>query len=139
MRYRGFAVGRDGLDYVCGSGWSHFTRPKIAMVGGWGEPGGRCQGADHLTLVGSVEEVLQDTRPLNLQLFHRDAAEEALASELRWPCPEFFGDGRGFSVDKATRISQRGAVTWWHLDDCGEFTYQAALPLDLNRFRDGTV
>jgi len=122
-------VGRDGLDFVCKSSWSRFPRPKIAMVGGWGEPGDLAQGADHLTLVNSIAEVLQDTRPLNLQMFHRDKAEEPLASELRWPCPEFFGEQRGFSVDKATRISQRGAVTWWHLDDCGEFTYQAALPL----------
>eukprot|EP00958_Prasinococcus_capsulatus_P019234 scaffold2351_cov403-Prasinococcus_capsulatus_cf.AAC.5 len=76
-------VGRDGLDFVCKSSWSRFPRPKIAMVGGWGEPGDLAQGADHLTLVNSIAEVLQDTRPLNLQMFHRDKAEEPLASELR--------------------------------------------------------
>lgn len=30
----------------------------------------------------------------------------------------------GVIVDNATRLSKRGAVTWWHLDDCGEFVYQ---------------
>eukprot|EP00998_Keelungia_sp_KM082_P005720 NODE_2020_length_1156_cov_68.090379_g2003_i0.p1 GENE.NODE_2020_length_1156_cov_68.090379_g2003_i0~~NODE_2020_length_1156_cov_68.090379_g2003_i0.p1 ORF type:complete len:353 (-),score=92.82 NODE_2020_length_1156_cov_68.090379_g2003_i0:98-1078(-) len=29
----------------------------------------------------------------------------------------------------ATRLSKRGAVTWWHLDDAGELVSQAALPL----------
>ena len=38
-------------------------------------------------------------------------------------------DECGTVVDSATRVSKQGAVTWWHLDDCGEWTYQAALPL----------
>jgi hypothetical protein len=33
----------------------------------------------------------------------------------------------------ATRLSAAGALTWWHLDDCGEFVFQVGLPLDLNQ------
>ena len=31
--------------------------------------------------------------------------------------------------DMATRVSARGALTWWHLDDGGEFVMQDGLPL----------
>ena len=38
--------------------------------------------------------------------------------------------GVGVPLDTATRISAAGALTWWHLDDCGEFVFQVGLPLD---------
>jgi len=37
----------------------------------------------------------------------------------------------GVVCDNATRFSRRGAITWWHLDDCGEFVSQIALPCPL--------
>ena len=37
--------------------------------------------------------------------------------------------GRSVNVDMATRISRKGALTWWHLDDGGEFTFQTGLPV----------
>ncbi|CBH18562.1 hypothetical protein, conserved [Trypanosoma brucei gambiense DAL972] len=67
---------------------------------------------------------------LNLQLFHREdpskcPAIPVLGESLVWP--SFLEDGA--ICDNATRLSQRGAVTWWHLDDSGEFVQQTALPL----------
>eukprot|EP00049_Salpingoeca_infusionum_P009028 m.149871 g.149871 ORF g.149871 m.149871 type:complete len:594 (-) comp14210_c0_seq2:1007-2788(-) len=82
----------------------------------------------------------------------------ALPLKLRWPIPQVFGGqstrvlaprdtsaqeedqaleggqqshdvGAGVVVDNATRVSKKGAVTWWHLDDGGEFVYQVSLPL----------
>eukprot|EP00045_Choanoeca_perplexa_P016730 m.229649 g.229649 ORF g.229649 m.229649 type:complete len:590 (+) comp17344_c0_seq2:2537-4306(+) len=38
--------------------------------------------------------------------------------------------GAGVILDNATRVSQRGACTWWHLDDVAEHVYQTALPLE---------
>ena len=32
-------------------------------------------------------------------------------------------------LDLATRVSRKGAVTWWHLDDSGEHVFQVGLPL----------
>ena len=32
--------------------------------------------------------------------------------------------GSAVIVDNATRLSKKGAVTWWHLDDGGEFVFQ---------------
>ena len=32
----------------------------------------------------------------------------------------------GVKCDIATRISRRGALTWWHLDDGGEFVLQVS-------------
>ena len=32
-------------------------------------------------------------------------------------------------LDMATRLSAAGALTWWHLDDCGEFVFQVGLPV----------
>ena len=43
--------------------------------------------------------------------------------------------GVGVPLDMATRLSAAGALTWWHLDDCGEFVFQVGLPLDLNESR----
>ena len=38
--------------------------------------------------------------------------------------------GVGVPLDMATRLSAAGALTWWHLDDCGEFVFQVGLPID---------
>ena len=38
---------------------------------------------------------------------------------LRYPC------------DMATRVSARGALTWWHLDDGGEFVIQVVILLEI--------
>ena len=38
--------------------------------------------------------------------------------------------GVGVPLDRATRLSAAGALTWWHLDDCGEFVFQVGLPVD---------
>ena len=38
--------------------------------------------------------------------------------------------GVGVPLDMATRLSAQGALTWWHLDDCGEFVFQVGLPVD---------
>lgn len=40
--------------------------------------------------------------------------------------------GVGVPLDMATRLSAAGALTWWHLDDCGEFVFQVGLPIDEN-------
>ena len=37
--------------------------------------------------------------------------------------------GVGVPLDMATRLSAAGALTWWHLDDCGEFVFQVGLPV----------
>ncbi len=65
-------VGPHGLDFVRAGDWNPFTRPKIAFVGGWGEPGNQIMDEKDLQLVDSVEQVLElGDRPLNLQMFHR--------------------------------------------------------------------
>ncbi|KAF8279444.1 hypothetical protein TcBrA4_0103480 [Trypanosoma cruzi] len=83
-----------------------------------------------------LEEVLDDVAApniLNLQLFHRQDTSicppiPVLGEKLIWPL--FLEDGA--TCDNATRLSQRGAVTWWHLDDSGEFVEQTALSLCLS-------
>ena len=68
-----------------------------------------------------------------------------LPRELDWPLWDLLGSSgevaggptdAGVVVDNATRVSQRGAVTWWHLDDGGEFVLQVGLPLSKSRQRD---
>ena len=41
--------------------------------------------------------------------------------------------GVGVPLDAATRLSAAQALTWWHLDDCGEFVFQVGLPLDVDK------
>jgi len=126
-------VGDDGVQFVTDERWNRFPKPKLAMKGGWGGPGTPVIDADHVALVHSFSDCLDDpSATINLQMFHRSGSEAlpSVARELHWPLgvddPE-----RELSVvlDEATRISAAGAVTWWHLDDGGEFTFQVGLPL----------
>ena len=82
-------------------------------------------------LVHSFTEVLQAQQTVNLQLFHRDGADAPtlprLPALLDWPAAPLLDgvDGSGgVRCDMATRVSRRGALTWWHLDDGGEFVLQ---------------
>jgi hypothetical protein len=34
----------------------------------------------------------------------------------------------GIKCDTASRVSRAGALTWWHLDDGGEFVLQVGCP-----------
>ncbi|KNC77335.1 hypothetical protein SARC_10202 [Sphaeroforma arctica JP610] len=134
------AVGEDGLDFLQQDDKNHFSTPKIAMVGGWGRPGMHVLSNSHLRLVNSFSEVLvPDGPPLNLQMFHRGedlVRLGALPGGLHWPAEALFEAGEksdlGVRLDMATRVSQRNALTWWHLDDCGEFVFQVGLPLKQN-------
>jgi hypothetical protein len=54
--------------------------------------------------------------------------EDVLGTGAADSAPADTGEGPAVLVDRATRVSRKGAVTWWHLDDCGEFVLQAALP-----------
>eukprot|EP00041_Stephanoeca_diplocostata_P016540 m.326124 g.326124 ORF g.326124 m.326124 type:complete len:591 (+) comp20397_c0_seq1:240-2012(+) len=145
--------GNSGLDWICNGPWSSFKTPKIAFRGGWGQPGQTLVDECALELVNSFDDVLhKGTDPLNLQMFHRAEPDPATAVPvipdlLSWPLPYFFDDGSkqfnrsddmvdneesciapACTVDRATRVSRGGAITWWHLDDCGEFTFQVGLP-----------
>lgn len=78
-------------------------------------------------------DALDDVLPqdiLNLQMFHRsdpniDPLIPVLSEKLEWL--DVLQEGA--VCDNATRVSQRGAITWWHLDDSGEFVMQTGLPL----------
>jgi len=86
-------------------------------------------------------------------MFHRDDEGAPripkLPQALEWPLPDLFGDGGAAPApdsattlrhpcDMATRISAKGALTWWHLDDGGEFVIQVGLPLGRQRARGTT-
>lgn len=116
----------------------------LAMHGGWGEPGTKFVDDSHLEMVNSFAEVVGGSQPLNLQMFHRCDSDKAaplpvIPERLTWPLPTLFAAGTeqdrypdhpdrfGVIMDMATRVSAATAFTWWHLDDCGEFTYQVCL------------
>jgi hypothetical protein len=116
------------------------------MRSGWGAPGTHAASEEHVALVRSVSEVLRSPEVLNLQLFHREGLDAAklprLPDLLVWPAAGLLGSrdagggtgdgdeggvgGAGVACDCATRISRRGSLTWWHLDDGGEFTLQVS-------------
>ncbi|QDZ22209.1 hypothetical protein HOP50_07g47490 [Chloropicon primus] len=147
------------LEYYCDSSFD-FCRPKIAFLGGWGAPGRDLCDEEYLSLVGSFKDVVDplNQNPKNLQMFHREEEEQGygeegkgkipvLPRELEWPLPMMLGSSRGEEAepdasdvgvvcDNATRLSQRGAVTWWHLDDGGEFVLQVGLPLKEDKQKD---
>ena len=173
----------DAVSWACDSEWSAFSRPKVAMVGGWGAPGSHLLSERHMRMVTSFADVVDGDEPLNLQMFHRgDDDVPSLVRHLRWPLPEYFSTtphpsvesalrttpaptdadapvradgapvdalpaqgasnvvgGVGVPLDEATRLSAAGALTWWHLDDCGEFVFQVGLPVDQTRPRRETA
>ena len=139
--------GRDGVEWATTSSWSAFDerRGKVAMASGWGAPGTHVLSNRDMTLVRSFGEVLTSERPLNLQMFHRDDTDvPVLPRKLRWPAErDFFATTSaatpGRLLDDATRVSAKGAMTWWHLDDCGEFVCQVGLPESEARANDGDV
>ena len=132
--------GRDALAWACESSWSRFPTPKVAMVSGWGAPGSLLHSNKRMTLVHGFDEVLNGEEALNLQMFHRADGDDVpvLPRKLKWPAEEFFAIEpiadtcddvrRSVVLDDATRVSAKGALTWWHLDDCGEFVFQVGLP-----------
>ena len=142
-------VGDDALGFLTDDpARNQFPRPKIAFVAGWGGPGTLLDDDDELQLVDSFQSVLERSdsgKPLNLQMFHRDDEDAPripkLPEALVWPLPDLFGGGKQgpangteapdvrHPCDMATRVSARGALTWWHLDDGGEFVMQVGLPL----------
>lgn len=135
------AVGEDSLGYICKPEWNVFREKKVAMVSGWGRPGTPVDAINDrdLALVSSFSDVLSDPRTLNLQMFHREGESDfpVLPALLDWPCDELFkvSEHQGsndlataaVTVDRATRVSKKGAVTWWHLDDSGEHVFQVAM------------
>lgn len=138
------ATGPCALTYVQRPEWNVFAKPRIAMTSGWGAPGTRVVSDEYVTLVESFSEVVHPTNTAggpgkcaNLQLFHRadpDAPRlPRLPELLDWPLGGLLGgQGERGSVrcDMATRISKRGALTWWHLDDGGEFVLQVCTTSD---------
>ena len=139
--------GRDGVEWATTSSWSAFDerRGKVAMASGWGAPGTHVLSNRDMTLVRSFGEVLTSERPLNLQMFHRDDTDvPVLPRKLRWPAERDFFETTsaatpGRLLDDATRVSAKGAMTWWHLDDCGEFVCQVGLPESEARANDCDV
>ena len=61
----------DAVSWACDSEWSAFSRPKVAMVGGWGAPGSHLLSERHMRMVTSFADVVDGDEPLNLQMFHR--------------------------------------------------------------------
>ena len=51
----------DGIDFVTRPEWNVFPTPKIAFRSGWGAPGTRVGGDDHLVMVSSFQEVIEDS------------------------------------------------------------------------------
>lgn len=94
------------------------------MVGGWGRPGTEVDAVNDrdLALVSSFSEILTDPRRLNLQMFHREGESflPVLPELLDWPCDDLFENSEDHSsglslsatVDRATRVSHQGSVTW---------------------------
>eukprot|EP00754_Rhynchopus_humris_P037243 Rhum_TRINITY_DN19364_c0_g1::Rhum_TRINITY_DN19364_c0_g1_i1::g.169889::m.169889 len=125
------ACGEDGLSTMLAGKGNDLPRPKLAFNSSWGVPGAELIDEKHLTIVHKLSEVFdhpQDKTPRNLQMFHRDTPDEPqipiLPSLFSWPD---FLESTTVKCDKATRFSQKDALTTWHLDDCGEFVYQTAL------------
>ncbi|KAG5470161.1 hypothetical protein LSCM4_02855 [Leishmania orientalis] len=160
------ACGADGLRWLTDARWNVFPRPQIALRRGWGAPGTDMHVSSFHKMISSFEEVFRHTRGvevplsqeeleaveaatapmasavfdaeevLDLQLFHRSEGSPAipiLGEQLVWP--SYVADGA--VCDTATWVSQRGMVRHWHLNDCGEFAMQAALPLALDHCDEG--
>eukprot|EP01063_Lacrimia_lanifica_P027758 TRINITY_DN3944_c0_g1_i3.p1 TRINITY_DN3944_c0_g1~~TRINITY_DN3944_c0_g1_i3.p1 ORF type:complete len:516 (+),score=200.59 TRINITY_DN3944_c0_g1_i3:78-1625(+) len=124
------AAGSDGLTSLL-KGDRAMNKPKLAFNSSWGKPGADLINETHLTVVHKLNEVFEheDPTPRNLQMFHRATQDEpnipVLPSLISWP--EWL-EPTTVPLDKATRFSQKDALTTWHLDDCGEIVFQTALP-----------
>ncbi|CBZ36918.1 hypothetical protein, conserved [Leishmania donovani] len=160
------ACGPDSLRWLTDARWAAFPKPQIALRRGWGAPGVDMRVSSFHKMISSFEEVFHHTRGvevplslqeleavgaatalvpcdvseaeevLDLQLFHRSDGcppIPVLGERLLWP--SFVADGA--VCDQATWVSQRGMVRHWHLNDCGEFAMQAALPLPVDHSDDG--
>eukprot|EP01064_Diplonema_japonicum_P032734 TRINITY_DN6226_c0_g2_i1.p1 TRINITY_DN6226_c0_g2~~TRINITY_DN6226_c0_g2_i1.p1 ORF type:complete len:512 (+),score=88.35 TRINITY_DN6226_c0_g2_i1:53-1537(+) len=135
------ACGEDGIDYITKGKSNELQRPKLAFNSSWGKPGADLIHVDHLVPVQKFSEVFDhdSENPRNLQMFHRDTDEKTipvLPSLIKWPT--FLEEG-SLKMDKATRLSQKDALTTWHLDDCGEFVLQTALKLRKERFSEKSL
>ncbi|KAG5470582.1 hypothetical protein LSCM1_01826 [Leishmania martiniquensis] len=155
------ACGADSLRWLTDARWNAFPKPQIALRRGWGSPGTHLHVSSFHKMISSFEEVFHHTRGvevpftqqeleavgaasapapsdvsdaeevLDLQLFHRSGGcppIPILGEQLVWP--SYVADGA--VCDTATWVSQRGMVRHWHLNDCGEFAMQAALPLSVD-------
>ncbi|CBZ29569.1 conserved hypothetical protein [Leishmania mexicana MHOM/GT/2001/U1103] len=155
------ACGPDSLRWLTDPRWTAFPKPQIALRRGWGAPGVDIHVSSFHKMISSFEEVFHHTHGvevpltqqeleavgaatapvlsdvseaeevLDLQLFHRSDGcppIPILGEHLLWP--SFVADGA--VCDQATWVSQRGMVRHWHLNDCGEFAMQAALPLPVD-------
>ena len=123
----------DGLELMLNPASNDLKRPKLAFNSSWGIPGADLIHESHLSVVHKLSEVFDhpaDPTPRNLQMFHRQDANEPnipiLSSLLTWP-PLL--EETTIPCDRATRLSQKNALTTWHLDDCGEFVFQTALKI----------
>eukprot|EP00756_Hemistasia_phaeocysticola_P057347 Hpha_TRINITY_DN33970_c0_g1::TRINITY_DN33970_c0_g1_i1::g.69497::m.69497 len=146
-------VGEDGVAWITRPEWDKLPRPKLAFNSQWGRPGSGIVDPEALVPVRAFSEVFShsDGDSRNLQMFHRESADEpnipVLPKRLRWPLADALaappdakpsegsGDFPAVVLDRATRLSQRGALTCWHLDDCGELVFQTALPCSEGRCR----
>eukprot|EP01061_Rhynchopus_euleeides_P023538 TRINITY_DN38289_c0_g1_i1.p1 TRINITY_DN38289_c0_g1~~TRINITY_DN38289_c0_g1_i1.p1 ORF type:complete len:535 (+),score=206.14 TRINITY_DN38289_c0_g1_i1:109-1713(+) len=125
------ACGEDGLSMMLQGEGNVLKRPKLAFNSSWGVPGADLIHESHLTVVHKLSDVFdhpENPTPRNLQMFHRNTPDEpnipVLPSLFSWPG---FLEETSIKCDKATRFSQKNALTTWHLDDCGEFVFQTAL------------
>ena len=136
------AAGDDGIDLLTKGDNNKLPRKKLAFNSSWGKPGADLIHEDHLTPIDQFSDVLDhgSENPRNLQMFHRDSEDEPripiLPSLLNWPS---FLEEDSVSLDKATRLSQKNALTTWHLDDCGEFVFQTALPVKESRKKNSLI
>eukprot|EP01060_Flectonema_neradi_P032374 TRINITY_DN5137_c0_g1_i1.p1 TRINITY_DN5137_c0_g1~~TRINITY_DN5137_c0_g1_i1.p1 ORF type:complete len:505 (+),score=101.34 TRINITY_DN5137_c0_g1_i1:49-1563(+) len=136
------AAGEDGIDLLTKDGNNKLPRKKLAFNSSWGKPGADLIHEDHLTPIDKFSDVLdhESDNPRNLQMFHRNSEDEPripiLPSLLSWPS---FMEEDSVSLDKATRLSQKNALTTWHLDDCGEFVFQTALPVKESRKQNSLI
>eukprot|EP01065_Artemidia_motanka_P033729 TRINITY_DN40774_c0_g1_i1.p1 TRINITY_DN40774_c0_g1~~TRINITY_DN40774_c0_g1_i1.p1 ORF type:complete len:530 (+),score=173.55 TRINITY_DN40774_c0_g1_i1:51-1640(+) len=149
------AADGDGVTWITRPEWNDLPTPKLAFNSRWGKPGSSLVDPTTIVPVRHFSDIVShgDGDSRNLQMFHRDSADEpalpCLPRLLKWPLQDVLAapdgdlsdsspDYPAVVLDRATRLSQRGALTCWHLDDCGELVYQTALPCADHRCR-GTV
>ena len=77
-----------------------------------------------------VAEAVRELEERRASRTREEEEEDALTTPLPAQGASRGVGGVGVPLDTATRLSAAGALTWWHLDDCGEFVFQVGLPLD---------